>query len=142
MPNEDLRGDWNAASFSSGELGRCTAVRELHLLGRSRGKCDFNLIKIGRWRIITHYQSVVHTCTPMSLLHPDITVGLGYTGLRVQERHQDASLSTQARVVTMTLFHGVSVILLPQPESNKSGRETYEPGCYCDYRNRIKSSRM
>lgn len=59
---------------------------------------------------------LLHTCTPVSLLHPDVTVGLGYTSLRVQERHEDAALSTQASVVTMTLLHGISVILLPQPE--------------------------
>lgn len=35
MPNEDLQGDWNAVSFSNDELGRCTAVLELHLLGKN-----------------------------------------------------------------------------------------------------------
>lgn len=40
MPNEGLQGDWNAVSFSNDELGRCTAVLELHLLGRNRGNID------------------------------------------------------------------------------------------------------
>ena len=52
----------------------------------------------------------------MSLLHPDVTVGLGHTSLRVQEGHEDAALGTQTSVVTMTLLHGISVILLAQPE--------------------------
>lgn len=58
----------------------------------------------------------------MSLLHPDITIGLSYTSLRVQKRHENAPFSTQACIVTMTLFHGISVILLSQPESNESGK--------------------
>lgn len=57
-----------------------------------------------------------HTCTPVSLFHPDVTVRLGYAGLRVQERHEDAALSTQAGVVAVTLLHGISVILLSQAE--------------------------
>lgn len=40
MPNEDLQADWNAVSFSSDVLGRCTAVLELHLLGRNTGNDD------------------------------------------------------------------------------------------------------
>lgn len=40
MPIEDLQGDWNAVSFSIDELGRCTAVLELHLLDRNRGNID------------------------------------------------------------------------------------------------------
>lgn len=60
----------------------------------------------------------------MSLLHPDITVGLGHTGLGVQERHEDAALSTQPGIVAMTLLHGISVILLPQPEAWQEDKYT------------------
>lgn len=55
----------------------------------------------------------------MSLLHPDVTVGLGHASLRVQEGHEDAALGTQTSVVAMTLLHGISVILLSQPETGK-----------------------
>lgn len=62
----------------------------------------------------------------MSLLHPNVAVALSYTGLRVQKRHPDAPLSTQASVVVVTLLHGVSVVLLPQPGHTRcrSGKHT------------------
>lgn len=60
----------------------------------------------------------------MSLLHPDVTVGLGHASLRVQERHEDAALSTQTSIVTMTLLHGIPVILLSQPEMWKLDTDT------------------
>lgn len=66
--------------------------------------------------IIQHY---FDTCTSVSLLHPDVTVGLGYTSLRVQERHKDAALGTQTSIIIMTLLHGISVILLSKPEKWK-----------------------
>lgn len=62
---------------------------------------------------------ILYTCTPVSLLHPDVTVGLSHTSLRVQEGHEDAALSTQTSIVTVTLLHGISVILLSQPEMRK-----------------------
>lgn len=65
--------------------------------------------------LIEDHRILLHTCTPMSLLHPDITVRLGYARLRVQKGHENASLGTQACIVTMTLFHCISVILLSQP---------------------------
>lgn len=58
----------------------------------------------------------MQTCTPVSLLHPYVTVRLGHTSLRVQEGHEDAALGTQTSIVTMALFHSISVILLSQPE--------------------------
>lgn len=66
--------------------------------------------------IIQHY---FDTCTSVSLLHPDVTVWLGYTSLRVQERHKDAALGTQTSIIIMTLLHGISVILLSKPEKWK-----------------------
>lgn len=63
-----------------------------------------------------------HTCTPVSLFHPDVTIGLGYASLRVQERHEDAALGTEASVVAVTLLHGISVILLSQAEMKRSKR--------------------
>lgn len=136
MPIEDLQGDWNAVSFSIAELGRCTAVLELHLLDRNREKHRFDMhaTEIRGIRVsilgggenkevqLEYHKSLLHTCTPMSLLHPDITIRLGYASLRVQKRHENASFSTQACIVTMTLFHRISVILLSQPECNESGK--------------------
>lgn len=106
MPNEDLQGDWNAVSFANGELGRCTAVRERRLSGRSRtnGYSIFarhrNQRRAERISGSRGLKNVLvflfldcqskafgPTCTAMSLLHPDITIRLGYTSLRVQERH-------------------------------------------------------
>lgn len=65
-------------------------------------------------------EHLLYTCTSVSLFHPNVTVGLGYTSLRVQKRHEDAALSTQTCVVTVTLLHRISVILLTQPESEKT----------------------
>lgn len=66
------------------------------------------------------------TCAPVPLLHPDVAVGLSYTCLRVQEGHEDAALSAQACIVTMTLFHCISVVLLSQPGRWKNAHGTRE----------------
>ena len=55
------------------------------------------------------------TCTSVPLLHPDVAVGLGHAGLGVQERHEDAALSTEPGVVAVALLHRIFIILLPQP---------------------------
>lgn len=61
----------------------------------------------------------------MSLFHPDVTVALGYSGLRVQERQAHAALSTEAGIVIVALLHGVFVVLLPQA----AGRQNQGLGC-------------
>lgn len=60
------------------------------------------------------------TWAPVPLLHPNVAVALGHTGLRVKKRHPDASLSTESSVVVVTLLHGVSVVLLSQPEHTRN----------------------
>lgn len=55
----------------------------------------------------------------MSLFHPNVAVALGHTGLRVQEWHSDTPLGTESGIVVMALLHGISVVLLPQPDTTK-----------------------
>lgn len=59
------------------------------------------------------------TWSPMSFLHPDITVALSHAGLRVEERHPNAPLGAQPGIVVVTLLHGISVVLLSQPDETK-----------------------
>ena len=59
----------------------------------------------------------------MSLLHPNVAVALSHTGLRVEEGHTDTPLSTQPGIIVMALLHGISVVLLSQPDKTKP-----EPG--------------
>lgn len=51
----------------------------------------------------------------MSLFHPNVAVALSHAGLRVKKWHSDTPLRTEPSIVVMTLFHGVSVVLLSQP---------------------------
>lgn len=59
------------------------------------------------------------TWPPVSLLHPNVAVALSHTGLRVEERHSDTPLGTEPGIVVMTLLHGISIVLLPQPDTTK-----------------------
>lgn len=59
------------------------------------------------------------TWSPVSLFHPNVAVALSHAGLRVEERHSDAPLSTEPGIVVMTLLHGISVVLLSQPDTTK-----------------------
>lgn len=60
------------------------------------------------------------TWSPVSLFHPNVAVALGHASLRVEERHSDAPLSTEPRIVVMALLHGISVVLFSQPDTTKS----------------------
>lgn len=59
------------------------------------------------------------TWSPVSFLHPDITVALSHAGLRVEERHPNTPLGAQPGIVVVTLLHGISVVLLSQPDETK-----------------------
>lgn len=59
------------------------------------------------------------TWSPVSLFHPNVAVALSHAGLRVEERHSDAPLSTEPGIVVVTLLHGISVVLLSQPDTTK-----------------------
>lgn len=48
----------------------------------------------------------------MGLLHPDVAVVLGHTGLRVEEGQTQAALGTQARVVAAAVLDGLPVEVL------------------------------
>lgn len=63
--------------------------------------------------------SSLQTCTPVSLLHPDVAVALSNTRLRVDERHKDAPLRTQTSVIAVALFHSILIVLLTEPETRK-----------------------
>jgi len=63
------------------------------------------------------------TCAAVSLLHPDVAVGLSHTGLRVQERHEDAALCAEPGVVAMALLHSIFVILLTQPKATQEKKK-------------------
>lgn len=65
------------------------------------------------------HTSLLQTCTPVSLLHPDVAVALSNTRLRVDERHKDAPFRTQTSIVAVALFHSILVVLLPEPETRK-----------------------
>lgn len=54
------------------------------------------------------------TWAPVPLFHPDVTIALGYSSLRVQERQTHATLGTQAGIIIVALFHGIFVVLLPK----------------------------
>lgn len=56
------------------------------------------------------------TWSPVSLLHPDVAVVLSHARLRVQERHSDAALGTQAGVVAATVLDGLLIELIFEPE--------------------------
>lgn len=56
------------------------------------------------------------TWPPVSLLHPDVAVVLSHARLRVQERHSDAALGTQAGVVAATVLDGLLVELIAETE--------------------------
>ncbi len=59
------------------------------------------------------------TWSPVSLFHPNVAVALSHTGLGVEERHSDAPLSAEPGIVVVTLLHGISVVLLSQPDTTK-----------------------
>lgn len=78
------------------------------------------LIKVGQRSVWCHASSFPHlTWPPVSLFHPNVAVALSHAGLRVKKRHPDAPLGTEPGVVVMTLLHGISVVLLSQPDSTK-----------------------
>lgn len=54
------------------------------------------------------------TWTPVAPLHPDVTVALGDSGLRVQEGQAHAALGTETGIVIVALLHGIFVVLLPE----------------------------
>lgn len=64
------------------------------------------------------------TRSPVSLFHPNVAVALGHSSLRVEEWHSDAPLSTQPGIIVMTLLHGISVVLLSQPDTTKKKKKS------------------
>lgn len=48
----------------------------------------------------------------VGLLHPDVAVVLGHTGLRVEEGQAQAALGAQARVVAAAVLDGLAVEVL------------------------------
>lgn len=55
--------------------------------------------------------------------HPDVTVVLGHTSLRVQEWQTDAAFSTQPGIVAAALLNGLLIELVAQTEGgNVSSR--------------------
>lgn len=52
----------------------------------------------------------------MVTLHPDVAVVLGNTSLWVKEGQADAALGTQSSIIAATMFDGLPVELVTQPE--------------------------
>lgn len=52
------------------------------------------------------------TWPTVGLLHPDVAVVLGHSGLRIEEGQAQAALSTQARVVAAAVLNGLTVEVL------------------------------
>lgn len=48
----------------------------------------------------------------MAFLHPDVAVVLCHAGLRVQEWHADAAISTQAGIIAAAVLNGLLVELV------------------------------
>lgn len=63
------------------------------------------------------------TWSAVALFHPDVAVVLCHASLRVQEGHSHAALSTEAGVVAATVFNGLFIELVTQPESRKSRKQ-------------------
>lgn len=61
------------------------------------------------------------TWPPVPLFHPDVTVALGHSSLGVEEGQAHAAFGAQAGVVIVALFHGISVVLLPQAVGGQEG---------------------
>lgn len=69
--------------------------------------------------LVCEWITVYQTCTPVPFLHPDVAVALSHSSLGVEERHEDASLCTQPGIVAVALLHGIFVILLSHPSTQK-----------------------
>lgn len=67
------------------------------------------------------------TWLAVALLHPDVAVVLCHAGLRVQEGHAHTALGTESGIVAATVFNGLPVELVTQPE-HRSDRETGKEG--------------
>lgn len=65
------------------------------------------------------------TWPSVPLLHPDVTVVLSYARLRVQEGHAYAALRTQAGIVAAAVLNGLPVELVPEPEEDTFGEESW-----------------
>ncbi len=83
------------------------------------------ILNISNVNVILKVNAELATWPPVPLLHPDVTVVLSYACLRVQEGHAYAALSTQAGIVAATLLNGLPVELVPEPEEDTFGEETW-----------------
>lgn len=62
-----------------------------------------------------------HTWSTVILLHPDVTVALGNTCLRVQEGETHGALGAQAGIVAAAVFNGFFIKLLTKAATERMG---------------------